>query len=465
MTIKAFKYVDALGEYQFYDEDGFGVSYSELGTVDQTVVDKLVPRGTPKTDKTYVVDPSNYEDLEGGGPMVNQASNPDSDRSEQSDDPDDGDSSDGESVQSDGGQSDASDGESGDQDAEGDPEGDPQGDGDDQDEGDGEDEGEGDMEFDDSEDPQSEDIENPLLKDLYDDGLHELIAEIAENRSNQAYRSAISYARARIRMGGNPAADISVEKPEPIKLDNLPQVRHFAFEDVLQCVVAGDTYIPGPPGTGKSHVAEQIAETLGRGFTMLACSPLDTPAKWFGFVDANGNARLEVLYDAFVNGHILLIDEMDNSNPSMVTGVNSLIANRKYSFPGVGLVEAHPDFRLIATANTYGTGPTAEFAGRCRLDPATLDRFAIVPMDVDEGIETLLVEAIIDTKEADRWLARVRNARRACSELNIRHFVTMRGAIEGAKLIAAGATLKVAYERRIVGTLSDDMRAKIAAFK
>lgn len=328
--------------------------------------------------------------------------------------------------------------------------------------------------YDQSGDPSSDDeplSDNPIAADLYDSALHEVIVQIAEDRSTQAaqhtFRSTVSYVMNRLATGDGSTGDVAA--PEKIRVE-IPKrsegdVRHYQYDTLMRALMVSDVYIPGPPGTGKSHVAEQVANDLGRPFTMLACSPLDTPAKWFGYVDANGVPRLEVLYTAFTEGHIMLIDEMDNSNPSMITGVNSLIANRKYSFPGVGLVEAHPDFRLVATANTYGTGPTAEFAGRCRLDPATLDRFTMLPMGVDEGIETILVENILGSKQADKWLRVVRSARRAVEGLRIRHFVTMRGAIEGAKLISAGFSVQQAYDMRIVGTLPDDHRQKIKAYK
>ena len=329
----------------------------------------------------------------------------------------------------------------------------------------------GDPEWSDEATDMSTDGENPIVDDLLQDGLEEIIQAIAKARAKDAgewsFQGAVSYLRNRAGVTPEQEHQDIVVEYDPVKLDpaEMPEVRHFKYEELLRVLMVGDAYIPGPPGTGKSHIVEQIAGQLGRPFSLFSCSPLDTPTKWFGYQDANGTPRLDgTLYDAFVEGHIVCIDEMDNSNASMITGLNSLVANRAFQFPGKGLVKAHEDFRVVGTANTFGTGPTAEFAGRCRLDPATLDRFSIVPMGVDEGIETLLVEAIVGSKDAERWLKRVRHARRAVEALRIKHFVTMRGAIEGAKLLKAGFKLDEAYGLRIVGTLNDDVRKKIDAW-
>jgi MoxR-like ATPase len=54
------------------------------------------------------------------------------------------------------------------------------------------------------------------------------------------------------------------------------------------------------------------------------------------------------------------------------------------------MVEKHENFRIVATANTYGNGATLEFIGRNAIDGATLDRFTVIDWNIDEILELKL---------------------------------------------------------------------------
>ena len=121
-----------------------------------------------------------------------------------------------------------------------------------------------------------------------------------------------------------------------------------------------------------------------------------------------------------------------------------------------------------ATANTLGTGPTAEFAGRQRLDPATLNRFVKIQIGTDEVMEDRIVNGLIGDVKGQQWLKKIRHVRRACDELRIKHFVTMRDSINGARLIAPGDgafTQLEALEYTCLGSLAADQVSKIKAWK
>ena len=122
----------------------------------------------------------------------------------------------------------------------------------------------------------------------------------------------------------------------------------------------------------------------------------------------------------------------------------------------------------IATANTLGTGPTAEFAGRQKLDPATLNRFVKIFIDTDESMEDSIVTDMLGEATAQAWLKKVRHVRRAVADLRIKHFVTMRDSINGARLIAPGAgkfSQVEALHHTVLAVLPDDTVEKIKRWR
>jgi len=122
---------------------------------------------------------------------------------------------------------------------------------------------------------------------------------------------------------------------------------------------------------------------------------------------------------------------------------------------------------VIACANTFGTGPTAEFSGRNRLDAATLDRFAYLPWETDLGLEQALVEAHLGPLGDEGWLLAKdwlkvwRQARANVAEHGLKVFVTMRGAINGAILLHDGWTIRDAYAMILGNKLPTDQARKV----
>src|SRR6185437_6887535 len=77
-----------------------------------------------------------------------------------------------------------------------------------------------------------------------------------------------------------------------------------------------------------------------------------------------------------------------------------------------GMVKRHDDFRCVASANTYGSGPDRQFVGRQAIDAATLDRFEMVDVQVDQALEEALCLATgLDGIRVKAVLAYVRHLR------------------------------------------------------
>jgi hypothetical protein len=347
--------------------------------------------------------------------------------------------------------------------------------------GDQEDKGTDDGADDEKEKDMSKEFESPDMGDqesaekesLQDDRLlqeiWERFAPLIAGRDDIHASSMADYVhRVASRHGGGGSGTGTLIKVGKGKVGKVDGLTHELFEKVLAAVARQvNVYLPGPPGTGKSHMVEQIAEALQTAFGVTSFSPMSTESKLLGFRNAHGDYVTTVFRQRYEFGGVMLLDELDNANPAIVAVLNGGLANNQMEFPD-GVIKRHGDFVAIATANTLGTGPTAEFAGRQRLDPATLNRFVKIQIDTDEVMEDKIVNGLIGDVKGQQWLRKIRHVRRACDELRIKHFVTMRDSINGARLIAPGDgafTQLEALEYTCLGSLAADQISKIKAWK
>ena len=207
--------------------------------------------------------------------------------------------------------------------------------------------------------------------------------------------------------------------------------RHHIFADVLKLAAQGiNVMLVGPAGSGKTTIAEQVAEALGLPFYFNGA--IDTPYKLSGFIDAQGRVVSTAFRRAYEGGGVYLFDEVDASLPGALMAFNAALANGAADFPD-GMVERHPDFRCIAAANTFGRGADRVYVGRNQLDGASLDRFFSLAMDYDEQLEAMLVP-----DEGRDWVRYVQRVRAAVARLQVRHIVSPRASVMGWSALAAG---------------------------
>jgi cobaltochelatase CobS len=231
------------------------------------------------------------------------------------------------------------------------------------------------------------------------------------------------------------------------------EARHAVFPDVLACIGAGEhVYLVGPAGSGKTTLADQVAKALNLPFRF--CGALDSKYALTGFRDAHGHVARTPFRDAYEHGGVFLLDEIDASHPSVPLTLNAALANGHHDFPDA-IVSRHPDFRCIAAANTYGAGADRVYVGRNQLDAATLDRFAMIPMDYDEKLEAHI--------GADRpeWVRRVQAFRAAARKLALRIVVSPRATIRGIRLLAAGLPMERVEEITLWRGMDDATRTKM----
>ena len=161
------------------------------------------------------------------------------------------------------------------------------------------------------------------------------------------------------------------------------------FKAICTTIAKGyPLYMYGDAGTGKSHTAKQVAEALGLDFYESQQVLFAHEMKGYG--DAGGNFVPTPFFKAFTQGGLFFLDEIDASQPEALVVLNTAIANRRFDFPVVGNVEAHPNFRVIAAGNTKMTGADIEYTARSVQDASTKNRFFFTNVDYTKEIEDML---------------------------------------------------------------------------
>lgn len=221
------------------------------------------------------------------------------------------------------------------------------------------------------------------------------------------------------------------------------------------CNIGIHQMLVGPAGGGKTTCCEKVAEILDLKFYPMSVGPQTTKSDLLGFIDAAGNYHSTPLRDAFENGGLLLLDEVDAANAGVLTIINALLANGYCSFPD-GVIQRNEKFRCICACNTYGRGADRQYVGRNQLDAATLDRFAVVDFDYDEELERAIACN-------DEWVEKIISYRKRAFDLKMRVVISPRASIFGAKLLAAGMKEKMVEELVVWKGVSKEIRSKITA--
>ena len=240
----------------------------------------------------------------------------------------------------------------------------------------------------------------------------------------------------------------------------LPQIeghQHPSFAKLLRLATSrgADGFVPniwitGPAGSGKTTGARMLAKALELPFFYNGA--LETKFEVIGYSDAGGTYHTTAFREAMEQPSVYLFDDIDSCDSNApLLALNGALANGLIAFPDKHL-ERHHDSIVIATANTWGLGATADYVGRMKLDGAFTDRFGgKVTWGYDEEFERAI-------SGNSAWAKRVQAARSAAQAAGLKVLITPRASIAGAAYIAAGFTFDEAAELTYLANLSAEQR-------
>jgi len=212
----------------------------------------------------------------------------------------------------------------------------------------------------------------------------------------------------------------------------------------------------GMAGTGKTHAGQQTSEALGLQFYSISVGAQTTKTDIMGYMDATGRYIRTLFREAYENGGVFLMDEIDAGNANVLITINAALSNGLAAFPDA-MVQRHPDFVFVASANTFGNGANRQYVGRNQLDAATLDRFAIIEWLIDDDLEESLAVGL----NGKAWYMAVRAARDYIAEKNIRALVSPRATQKGSKLLDIGCGLNEVIDATMLASVPDDKKSDV----
>lgn len=273
-------------------------------------------------------------------------------------------------------------------------------------------------------------------------------------------------------------------------------VQHCYFEAIRRIAQQRlNLWLVGPAGGGKTTVAAAVAKSLGLPHYALSVCGLTSKADLIGYKNVSDGAYVRTdLREAYENGGVFLLDEVDAGNANVMVIMNALLANGHCPFPD-GMVTKHPDFIMLAGANTVGLGADRQYVGRNPLDKATVDRFVMLDLPYDPAVEAVMagvcptafaeadrpdpIEFVqVNDKSDEENDARLKRAaedrcadycrkliriRKAISDLKVRHIVSPRATKAGCELIRLGFPVSKVFEMAVWKGLDADTVNKVEA--
>ena len=181
------------------------------------------------------------------------------------------------------------------------------------------------------------------------------------------------------------------------KQTKIDDATHPQFEDIVKMIGAGlNVYMPGPAGCGKTHLAGQVARALGLDFYPMSVGGGTSESHLLG-KQTHDISKGKIIWhptplmNAFVNGGLVLIDELDACDPNVLIILNAIAECDMTIYcqydPNNPMKKRHENFRLMAAGNTLAHGADREYVGRFAQDAALMSRFAKMPLDYSPAVD------------------------------------------------------------------------------
>jgi gas vesicle protein GvpN len=217
--------------------------------------------------------------------------------------------------------------------------------------------------------------------------------------------------------GGTPV--IGLRREREVLTVALQAARHVVLE--------------GPPGTGKSTLLRAIARELGRAVVFVEGNAELTPARLIGQYDpaqvlAEGYLGASFadgpLLQAMRSGALLYLEEFNRVPEETLNVLITVLTEGEIAVPRLGLVQADPQFRLIAAMNPF------DAIGTARVSQAIADRICRVVLGYqDEAAERDITTAV--TQRSGQLVDfAVSFARATRAHRDVRMGSSVRGAID-----------------------------------
>jgi len=180
------------------------------------------------------------------------------------------------------------------------------------------------------------------------------------------------------------------------KLDAIRELTEFMYTKSPDGLM-----LTGPTGCGKSSLVREYCARLNIPFyetSANARTEFETfLGKWV-IIEGNFHWVDGPLVQAFRDGGVFVINEIDTMNPDELTGFNGILDGSTLCLREKDgeIIQRHPNFKMIATGNSAGVGDdTGLYGGVKTMNMAFMDRFLVTQVDyMDLEDELKILQAI-----------------------------------------------------------------------
>jgi MoxR-like ATPase len=227
--------------------------------------------------------------------------------------------------------------------------------------------------------------------------------------------------------------------------------RTHELELLLAAVSAGrDIILEGPPGTSKTTMLRAITSEWAIPLVLVEGNAELTPVKLIGHHHPARVLREDYSADNFVpgplvtamrDGGFLYIEEFNRAPEDTLNTLLMAIGDRSIVVPRVGVIDAKPSFRVVASMNPFDN------VGTTRLSSSVHDRLCRLAVGYQDAAAERGIVELRTALEDDAWAPQliadaVAVTRATRDHPDVRQGSSVRGAIDTTVLAAELARLR-----------------------
>jgi len=235
---------------------------------------------------------------------------------------------------------------------------------------------------------------------------------------------------------------------------------------ILALEVKIPCYVWGHKGSGKSELFEQVAARTNRPMMRVQHSANTEESHIIGqWTVKGGNTHFELgpLAMAMKFGWLYVADEYDFAQPSVLAVYQPVLEGKalviKEAPAEMRIIEPHPNFRMVATGNTNGSGDESGlYQGTLIQNSANYDRFGMVihKKYMPEDKESIMLQkrAKLTAKDADKMVQFAKEIRQAFDGAKMSDTVSPRTLIYASQIGIMRGSFAHGLEKSFISKLS-----------